>query len=63
MLSKYINNEFLVIYNEISEQFKTMEKQKCKELIICIKRNDSIDRKLKNNLLKMYLHIYKETYK
>ncbi len=56
---KCVDDEFDKLYDEMVDQFKNISKQKVEEYIIEFKNDDTIDIKLKTNLLSIYLYMYK----
>ena len=59
MNSNYVDDEFDKLYDEMVDRFKNISKQKVEEYIVEFKNNDTIDIKLKVNLLSIYLYVYR----
>lgn len=62
-MNKNVDIKFMEVYNKIEVQLRNMNKQSVKEYILDIKRDNTIDIRLKNNLLKIYLFLYKKIFK
>lgn len=61
-MNKNVDIKFMEVYNKIEVQLRNMNKQSAKEYILDIKRDNTIDIRLKNNLLKIYLFLYKKIF-
>jgi len=63
MMKNSTDLEFNMIFQETVNKFTQMTDYECKNYILSIKNDENIDEKLKINLLKFYLNVYKITMK